>query len=96
MNDEEIPYRSNVPESIIASDATTTDEDQYGTLKQVYVALKASIGDLDKWHAFDLELKELTLKQQIVAHKLAFDILAPLLDTVESALATVDDKYRNR
>lgn len=96
-NDEEIPYRSDVPASIMASDATTHDEDQYDTLKSVYVALKASVDDLDKWHAFDLKEEDgLDIKQQIVAHRLASDILTPLLDSVESALATVDDKYRNR
>lgn len=70
------------------------DEQEYSTLKQVQAILYQAVADLDKWSAFDTEEKELKLKQQIVAHRMSFEVLAPVLDAVNAAMQLVDDKFK--
>lgn len=96
MNDEDIPYRSAIPQQVVEKDEFTTDEQQQGTLNNVYKVLKESIENLDKWHAFDCRDTDLKIKQHIHAHKMAFDIVAPAYEAVEQALAIVDQKFRER
>jgi hypothetical protein len=36
------------------------------------------------------------LKQQIKAHQIAADMLTPAFEAVQTALATVDEKFRRR
>lgn len=96
-SDEEILYRSHVPEGIISADVSTRDEDNFDTLKAVYLTLKAAVDDLDRWHAFDLAERDgLDIKQQILAARIAFDTLIPVLSSIESAIAVVNDKYKDR
>lgn len=99
MDDERIPYRARITD--LPSDASrgvaTIDEQNYDTLALAYKQLKTSVEELDGWHAFDLTEKDgLTIKQQIKAHQLAFEILAPVLSALETAVATVDNKYKER
>lgn len=99
MDPEALPYRS--PVTVAAANAPITptrDEDEYGTLKSVYIDMKAAIERLDQWHAFNLDEKTagLTLKQQIVAHKQAYDIVAPLFSTLESAVELIDRTFIER
>ncbi len=98
MNYEDIPYRTAFTEpDTVRVQTTSKDEDNYDTLKSVYKVLNDSLLALDKWSAFDLREQDgLSLKQQIKAHQLAYDILAPLVGAVESAVALVDDKYKER
>lgn len=70
------------------------DDAEQSTLQAVHKDLSAAMEEIDKWHAFDTEEKELTLKQQIVAHRKAYEMVAPALDAVTNALATIDSKYR--
>ena len=96
-SDEDIPYRSYIPEGLVADVRPTKDEDQFDTLKAVGRILRTSVAELDGWAAFDLKEEDgLTIKQQIVAHRLAFAVLAPLLESVESAISVVDNKYKDR
>lgn len=98
--DEQVPVRSFFdPTDLAADDKFTEDEAQETTLRRVYKILKAGMDDLDKWHAFTdghRQLSELKLKQDIHAHELAAAIIAPALEEVVQALATVDEKFRQR
>lgn len=94
---EEIPVRGFTDYSALKEDdGYSQDEEEQSTLRRVHKILKDAVTDLDKFHAFDLVETELKLKQQIKAHQLAAGILAPTLEAVEQALATVDEKYRKR
>ena len=95
---EEVPYRNSAADLKALVDDTTfsKDEEDQGTLRNVYKILKDGVDDLDKWHAFDLTESELRLKQQIKAHQVAASILQPSLEAVEQALAMVDEKFRRR
>ena len=96
-SDEDVPYRSHVPDGITSDDSPTVDEDNFDTLKAVYISFQEAIAALDKWHAFDLEEKdELSLKQQIVAHRLAYDIIAPLYSELRNTVSSINAKYRDR
>ena len=97
FTDEDIPYRSAIrdqPET--TSQVSSVDERNFDTLKTVRRLLSGAVDGLDKWHAFDLEDKEMNLKNQIKARQLAYDILTPLVEAIDSALLAVDDKYRQR
>lgn len=94
---EEVPVRSYFDLKALKEDTKfTQDELEESTLRRVYKMLHDGVAELDKWHAFDLTETELKLKQQIKAHKMAADILTPILEAVAQALATVDDKFRQR
>ena len=97
QSDEEVPYRSHVPEGIASDNKPTWDEDNFDTLKVVHSSLRDSMAALDKWHVFDLEEKDgLDIKQQILAHRLAYGIVAPLEEAIRNAISVIDDKYRDR
>lgn len=97
--DPELAYRVN-PDSIPAVQEQDSSQDaaNYDTLKSVYKDFKSAIEDIDKWHAFDLEEKAsgLLIKQQIHAHALAFDMVKPLFDALESAIQLVDSEFVRR
>lgn len=97
MDDEEVPYRSPIDLADVTEDTKfSVDEEQQGALRRVHAILVESIAGLDQWHAFDLVESELKIKQQIKAHQLAAGVLAPVLEAVEQALMTVDEKFRQR
>jgi hypothetical protein len=96
-DDEEVPYRSPFDLNEVTEDKTfSEDEAQEPTLRRVYKILKGGLEELDKWHAFDLVETEMKLKQQIKAHALAASILAPAVEEVRQALATIDEKFKQR
>ena len=95
-DDEQIPYRSAVPTGIIPKEEASVDEAHFDTLKIVQRELRDGIRQLDQWHAFDLkkENTSLSVEQQILAHRQAFDILAPILAHVDGVIERIDAKYR--
>jgi hypothetical protein len=96
-NDEEVPYRSPFNLSQVTEDTKfSKDEEEESTLRRVFKLLDSAMADLDKWHAFDIAESELKIKQQIKAHAIAAAIIAPCLEEVRQALATVDEKFRRR
>jgi hypothetical protein len=96
MDNESIPYRSGIPALTPApTPAYSKDESEESTLRSVYRDLKKAMDEIDQWHAFDLGKNNgLTIAQQIVAHQKAYDIVAPAFDSVKSALALIDNKYK--
>lgn len=96
-NDEEVPYRGVIGlDSVIEDTKFSKDEEEESTLRRVYKILKKSLDEIDKWHAFDLTETELKFKQQVVAHRMADNIVAPAFEEVRQALATIDEKFRQR
>jgi hypothetical protein len=100
--DEEIPYlnRSAFDLAQVTEDTGySKDEEEQSTLRRVRKILSEGLRGIDAWHAFSdghRALSELKLKQDIHAHQLASDILTPALEAVDSALAIVDEKFRQR
>jgi hypothetical protein len=95
--DEEVPVRGFTDYAALADHGEySKDEEEQSTLRIVHKLFKDALNSLDSYHVFDLTETELKLKQQIKAHRLAADILAPLLEALEQALATVDEKFRMR
>lgn len=99
--DEDIPYRSAIPEAPDNSQVTSKDEDQYSTLLNVQKTLAASVEALSKdFNAFDLYTdKPLSTRGTLILHEIevrqgVFDIVAPLLDSVNDAIKIVDSRHK--
>lgn len=94
---DDLPYRTPgvSPGFGQATAPVSQDEANYDSLKGAYLEMKAAIDGLDKWHAFDLDEKtsEMAVKQQILAHRKAFEIVAPAFQTLESAVELVDREF---
>lgn len=99
---EEVPTRS--PFSVLGEvqedkKVFTKDEEDASTLRRIYNMFSEKLNELDQFHLFTKEaraLSDLKLKQQIEAHQLAYDILAPLHETMKQALTVVDERFRER
>lgn len=98
--EENVPVRSFFDLGEVTEDTKfSEDEAQESALRRVYKILKSGMDDIDKWHAFadgHRQLSELKLKQDIHAHEMAAAVIAPALEEVVQALATVDEKFRKR
>lgn len=98
--DEDFSYRTTPTAVPAAQQPVSRDEADYSTLKAVYKDLKQCIDDIDKWHAFELEGSldgnNLSINQQILAHKKAFEIVQPAFEAVERALLEVDQQFIER
>jgi 3-phosphoglycerate kinase len=98
--DEEVPVRSFTDYADIKEDTKfSKDEEQESTLRQVFALLQDGMTGLATWDAFSAAHRkdsDLKLKQDIHAHELAYDILAPAYDLVKQALITVDQRFRER
>lgn len=78
----------------ITTSVSSTDESNYDTLKNVLGILTNALIGLDKWSAFDSEEKELKLKQQIVAHRIAYGVLSEAHELVRNTVTTIDENYK--
>lgn len=78
--------------------SVSQDEAQYNTLKAVYLDMKETMDTIDKWHAFDLDEKTagVTIKQQILAHRRAYEMIAPSFQALETAVEQVDRQFIER
>lgn len=105
-NDESVPFFTAVPSQ--TPDATlpfTKDEENYDTLLVVQKILAAAKDDLSKdFNMLNIDITQLatdmvyaqSLARQIGAKQEAYAIIAPLLESVESAIKTADDSYKQR
>jgi hypothetical protein len=75
---------------------STVDESEFSTLQTVRGLLADGIAQLNGFNAFDLVESELKIKQQIKAHQLAYDILAPLLETIDNTITQINSKHRSK
>jgi len=100
MNNEEIPYRS--PAHVApGSPASSQDENDYSTLKEVKKILDESLEGLHKdFNAFtllkgeDIEKVKNDLFNQVSARQVAYDLLVPIQSLVDSAIESVKEKRR--
>lgn len=102
-HDEDIPYRSPVTDMLSGASPskTTSDEVDYNTLKEVRGILKASIDELYKdFNAFQPNKDDLPfdrikkLLHEIESKQMAYNILAPIYDSIITAMKTVDDNFK--
>lgn len=96
FGDDGLQYRTPgiAPRSAFTDPTTSEDAANYDTLKSVYKDLKAAMENIDKWHAFDLaETGGIAIKQQILAHQVAYDMVLPAFEAVQTALETVDREF---
>lgn len=95
--DEEVPVRSSFDLGSVTEDTGfTKDEEEQSTLRRVHAEFDAGMKALDNFHVFDLTESEMKIKQQIKGHKIAYDLVAPLFDSLTQALATIDENYKRR
>lgn len=86
---EEIPVRSPITTGPGPA-ASDRDESEYSTLEVVNVLFKQAIEDLRKdFNALDLSEKLADIKTQIAGRQMAYDILDPLQQQVQSAIDNV-------
>lgn len=104
--DERVPFFTAVPEQTpTATSPYSKDEENYDTLLAVRKILAASADDLKKdFNMLNIDITQLatdmvyaqSMARQIGAKQEAYAIIAPLLESVESAIQTADDKYKQR
>jgi hypothetical protein len=85
MDNENVPYRARM--NSLPGVATPST---------VRGLLADGIAQLNGFNAFDLVESELKIKQQIKAHQLAYDILAPLLETIDNTITQINSKHRSK
>lgn len=96
--DEDVPVRSIVDFGSLNEDKKSSqDETDESTLRQIYLLLKDKITEIDMWHAFERKTdSELTLKQQIKAREIAYNMVNPAFEAVRDALVKVDKAFVER
>lgn len=96
--DEEVPVRGIVNFNALKEDTKPSkDESEESTLRQVYLLLRDKLVEIDMWHAFERKTdSEMTLKQQIKARQVAFEIVNPAFEAVRDALMRVDKAFVER
>lgn len=102
-NDNGLPYRSPVTGTGKAYVPVSTDEEKYDTLKAVESLFASAIEGLYKeFNAFDV-LKDGTtpetidkMMRQIAGNQIAYDICAPLLEAVQTAIRGADNRHIER
>lgn len=94
MDNENVPYRATISSLPAPATTSSVDENEFSTLQTVRKLFAESIGQLNSFNAFDLTESEMKIKQQIKAHELAYDILAPLLETIDNTIMQINSKYK--
>lgn len=101
---DEAPYRSFTPLTIIPkATSSADDENQFSTLVLARDELATSIEGLYKdFNAFsvlkdtDITIARDNLLRQIEAKQIAYDILVPILDTLDSTILAINEKWKSR
>lgn len=95
--DPDLNYRTAPNIAPATAPVYSRDDIDNGTLKSVYNDLLAQKAELDKWSAFNVDKSSpFTVEQQIEINRRVYEIIQPVIDSIESALALTDDKFRNR
>lgn len=98
---DDLPYHVDLTGVAPAPTTFTRDDADYDTLTVVQTALRDGVDGLVKdFNALhiptdkpDAEAAQILLRQ-IAARQMAYDILVPLLSTVDEAIALVDIKHK--
>ena len=98
--DEDIPYRTAIEYSP-AQQVSSADEREFSTLQEVRKILGAGITDLYKdFNAFETfkgvspTVARADLLRQIEGRQIAYEILVPLLDMMDSTMLAINEKYK--
>lgn len=93
FEDSELTYRSPI---IMKTEtpASSVDEQEFSTLLVVRNQLAEDIGRLDGIHAFKLTGTQEERDAYMAGAKIAYDILAPIYDTLDSTISAINNKYR--
>lgn len=87
--DEEIPFLSPAT-APVQDPVAENDEEEYSTLVKVKEILDEGIINLSKdFNAFDLAKDAITLETQIAGRQVAYNILIPIQNMVDSAIIAV-------
>lgn len=97
---DDLPYMSVVPKGKLPI-VTTSNEQDYSTLKIVRAQFESSLEELyANFNAFDVLIHAnpdeaaKNLLRQVEAKQIAYDILSPLLDAMVTAIDGLENKYK--
>jgi NADH dehydrogenase FAD-containing subunit len=96
---DDLPYRTPITQLFPAATGVLTsaqDEMDYSSLVNSRNEMAEQMNDLLAITSLDLEEKELTLKEQVKANQIAYDILYSALQTLDSAIQDVKTKWESR
>lgn len=92
---------AQVHKTFVPGQNVSKDEEEMSTLQQVHTTLEEAVHSLYKdFNAFRLpeNVPKTTaifdLMKQIESKQMAYDVLAPCLEAVESAMRIVNEKYK--
>lgn len=98
---EELPYRAPFALPTVIEKEKIVDEADLSTLQTVRKLLKESLDGLSKdFNAFDTladanpEVAARNLLSQIQARQLAYQIIAPLYDSVHGVITLIESRYK--
>lgn len=101
-NDNSLPYRSPVTPTAAAT-PYTRDEQDYNTLKFVQGLFADALEGLYReFNAFDVlgDGSDMVVRdkmmRQIAGNRTAYDILSPLKERIDNAIATADNNFNQR
>jgi len=87
--DEEIPFLSPAT-APVQDPVAENDEEEYSTVVKVKEILDEGIINLSKdFNAFDLAKDAITLETQVAGRQVAYNILIPIQNMVDSAIIAV-------
>jgi hypothetical protein len=103
-DDSGFAYRTPVtPIETPGASTTTVNEQNYNTLKVIQNILDDAIAALSKdFNLFDVlsegtdEAKKDHMMRLIAGKQIAFDTLSPVKQAVDTAIGTVDNKYKEQ
>lgn len=100
MDRDDPPYRTPAIEQQATTPANSKDAENYNTLRLLQKDLSERVAALGKdFNAFNVlgegttEEKKDNMMLQIAGMQIAYDILVPALDAVNSAVALVDNQF---
>jgi hypothetical protein len=91
--EDDLVYRSPIAMST-GRQVSAQDERDYSTLLRVQKELHAQMESLKSVNVFDLTEKELTVKEQIAAHRLAIDLLYPISNLIDLSVQNITEKHK--
>jgi hypothetical protein len=94
----DLPYMTplDLYPAAAGSSGSFQDEMNYSSLEEARDNMKTEMDRLLTINSVDITRTELSVKQQIAANQTAYDILLPVLQTLESAIQDVKSKWRQR
>jgi len=90
-NNEDLGYRSPIEGLVDTQKQVTKDEQDQSTLKDVLDILKSEMEKLDSFSAFKA-VGDPDLKETILGHQKAYELLGNARTRIEAAIERVTDK----